>query len=151
IRVATGRPCLKSGCLANPVPFDQQLDFDLNNLASEPCCIRKSVCSGDSKGFRFISAEEVHTASKSTEAFRGYMKRQLIEDLTRDLSRRRSLLLQDAAQSQDEMKAIFEQQESEFEESAQKDRITRLISRLKERDRQKIKAIDAALTRIETG
>jgi len=49
------------------------------------------------------------------------------------------LLLQDAAQSQDEMKAILEQQESEFEESAQIDRITRLISRLKERDRQKLK------------
>ena len=79
------------------------------------------------------------------------MKRQLIEDLARDSSRRRSLLLQDAAQSQDEMKAILEQQESEFEESAQKDRITRLISRLKERDRQKIKEIDAALTRMETG
>ena len=79
------------------------------------------------------------------------MKRQLIEDLARDLSRRRSLLLQDAAQSQDEMTAILEQQESEFEESAQKDRITRLISRLKERDRQKIKEIDAALTRMETG
>jgi hypothetical protein len=50
------------------------------------------------------------------------MNRQLIEDLARDLSRRRSLLLQDAAQGQDEMKAILEQQESGFEESAQKDR-----------------------------
>jgi hypothetical protein len=70
------------------------------------------------------------------------MNRQLMKDLARDLSRRRSLLLQDAAQSQDEMKAILEQQESEFEESAQKDRITRLISRLKERDRQKILEID---------
>lgn len=79
------------------------------------------------------------------------MNRQLIEDLARDLSRRRSLLLQDAAQSQDEMKAILEQQESEFEESAQKDRITRLISRLKERDRQKILEIDAALNRMAAG
>jgi DnaK suppressor protein len=79
------------------------------------------------------------------------MNRQLIEDLARDLSRRRSLLLQDAAQSHDEMKAILEQQESEFEESAQKDRITRLISRLKERDRQKILEIDAALNRMAAG
>jgi DnaK suppressor protein len=79
------------------------------------------------------------------------MNRQLIEDLARDLSHRRSLLLQDAAQSQDEMKAILEQQESEFEESAQKDRITRLISRLKERDRQKILEIDAALNRMAAG
>jgi DnaK suppressor protein len=79
------------------------------------------------------------------------MNRQLMKDLARDLSRRRSLLLQDAAQSQDEMKAILEQQESEFEESAQKDRITRLISRLKERDRQKILEIDAALNRMAAG
>src|SRR5262245_13344715 len=49
------------------------------------------------------------------------------------------------------MKAILEQQESEFEESAQKDRITRLISRLKERDRQKIREIDAALNRMAAG
>ena len=60
------------------------------------------------------------------------MNRQLIEDLARDLSHRRSLLLQDAVESQDEIKAILEQQESELEESVQKDRITRLISRLKE-------------------
>lgn len=79
------------------------------------------------------------------------MNRQLIEDLARHLRHRRSLLLQDAAESQDEMKAILEQQESEFEESAQKDRITRLINHLKERDRQKIKEIDAALTRMAAG
>jgi hypothetical protein len=66
------------------------------------------------------------------------MNRQLIEDLARDLSHRRSLLLQDAVEDQDEIKAILEQQESELEESAQKDRITRLISRLKERDRKKL-------------
>jgi DnaK suppressor protein len=75
----------------------------------------------------------------------------MIDDLARDLSHRRSLLLQDAAESQDEIKAILEQQESEFEESAQKDRITRLISRLKERDRQKIRKIDAALNSMAAG
>jgi hypothetical protein len=56
------------------------------------------------------------------------MNRQLIEDLAQDLSRRRSLLLQGAAENQDDMKAILDQRESEFEESAQKDRITHLIS-----------------------
>jgi DnaK suppressor protein len=79
------------------------------------------------------------------------MNRQLIDDLARELSYRRSLLLEDVAESQDEMKAILEQQESELEESAQKDRITRLISRLKERDRQKIREIDAALNSMAAG
>jgi DnaK suppressor protein len=79
------------------------------------------------------------------------MNRQLIEGLARDLSHRRSLLLQDAVESQDEIKAILEQQGSELEESAQKDRITRLISRLKERDRQKIREIDAALNSMAAG
>src|SRR5262245_47372522 len=79
------------------------------------------------------------------------MNRQLIEDLARELSQRRLLLLQDVAEGQDEMKAILEQQESEFEESAQKDRITRLISRLKARDRQKIREIDAALNNMAAG
>ncbi|HEU4342089.1 MAG TPA: TraR/DksA C4-type zinc finger protein [Candidatus Binatia bacterium] len=49
------------------------------------------------------------------------------------------------------MKTILDEQESEFEESAQKDQITRLTSRLKERDRQKIREIDAALNRMTAG
>ena len=81
----------------------------------------------------------------------GRNKGQLFEDIARDLSQKRSSLLQDVAESQDEMKAIFEQQESELEESAQKDRITRLTSRLKDRDRQKIREIDAALERLAVG
>jgi DnaK suppressor protein len=79
------------------------------------------------------------------------MNRQRIEEIARDLSQRRSSLLQDVAESQDEMTAIFEQHDSELEESAQKDNITRLTSRLKERDRQKIREIDAALDRLTVG
>ena len=48
------------------------------------------------------------------------------------------MLLQDVAGSQDELSATAEQQESEFEEAAQKDRITRLTTRLSERDQQKL-------------
>ena len=79
------------------------------------------------------------------------MNRKIIDEFARDLSDRRSSLLQDVAESQEEMKAIAEQQESELEESAQKDRITRLTSRLKERDRQKIREIDSALDRMTAG
>jgi DnaK suppressor protein len=79
------------------------------------------------------------------------MNRQIIEEITQDLSRRRSSLLQNVAESQDEMKAIFEQQESELEESAQKDRMARLTSRLNDRDQQKIREINAALDRIDAG
>ena len=63
----------------------------------------------------------------------------------------RTVLLQDVAGSQDELSATAEQQESEFEEAAQKDRITRLTTRLSERDQQKIREIDAALDRMSKG
>jgi len=46
------------------------------------------------------------------------------------------------------MKAILEQQESEFEESAEKDRITRLVSRLKERDRKLAQQHKQSLMRL---
>jgi DnaK suppressor protein len=89
-------------------------------------------------------------ADKQGLAMKRNMHGQMIEEITRNLSQRRSSLLQDVAESQDEMAAI-EQQETELEESAQKDRLTRLTSRLKERDRQKIREIDAALDRLTTG
>ena len=79
------------------------------------------------------------------------MSRQIIEELAQNLSHTRSSLLQEVAESQDEIKAVLEQQESELEETAQKDRITRLTSRLKERDRQKIREIDGALDRMTAG
>jgi DnaK suppressor protein len=79
------------------------------------------------------------------------MDEHAIEELAGELSRRRSELLQQVAESQEEMKAISEEQQAEFEESVQKDRITRLTSRLKERDRHKIREIDAALARVAAG
>jgi RNA polymerase-binding transcription factor DksA len=79
------------------------------------------------------------------------MNKRMMKELAQELSRRRSALLQDVAGSQDELSAVGEQQESEFEEAAQKDRITRLTSRLSERDQQKIREIDAALDRMTKG
>jgi DnaK suppressor protein len=75
----------------------------------------------------------------------------IARELAQELRRRRSALLRDVAESQDETTKIFEQQESELEENAQKDRITRLTSRLTDRDRQKIREIDAALDRMAAG
>jgi DnaK suppressor protein len=95
-------------------------------------------------------ARRPRSADKQEPAMKRNMHGQMIEEITRDLSRRRSSLLQDVAENQDEMAAI-EQQESELEESAQKDRLNRVTSRLKERDRQKIRDIEAALDRLATG
>jgi DnaK suppressor protein len=79
------------------------------------------------------------------------MNRRIIGQLARDLNRRRSSLLQEVTESQEEMRTIIEQQETELEESAQKDRITRVTSRLNERDQQKIREINTALDRINAG
>ena len=56
------------------------------------------------------------------------MNTRIVQELEQDLSRRRSALLRDMRERPDE-KAIVEEQESELEENAQKDRITRLTSR----------------------
>jgi DnaK suppressor protein len=106
---------------------------------------------GKEKSIRKSAWTTRQNPTREESDFRRGMNRQLIARLAHDLSHRRSLLLQDVAESQDEMKAILEEQESEFEESAQKDRITRLVSRLNERDRQKIREIEAALNRMTAG
>ena len=79
------------------------------------------------------------------------MNRRIIGQLARDLNRRRSSLLQEVTESQEEMRTIIEQQETELEESAQKDRITRVTSRLNERDQEKLREINTALERINAG
>lgn len=75
----------------------------------------------------------------------------LTNELAQELSRRRAALLKEVAANQDEVAAIIAQQESEFEEAAQNDRIARLTTRLGERDRQKIREIDDALDRMSKG
>jgi DnaK suppressor protein len=79
------------------------------------------------------------------------VKKKLLEELQATLKRKRSVLLQDVSESTIGMQAISEERESEFEESAQKDLMTRLVSRLKERDQRTLREIDAALARISTG
>lgn len=79
------------------------------------------------------------------------MDEKLIREMAAQLRRRRSSLLQEVAESQEESKAIIEERESEIEETAQKDRITRLRSRLDQRGQRMIREIDSALERLAAG
>ena len=80
------------------------------------------------------------------------MNSRLIQELAATLRRKRStLLLQEIAGSQTEVDAVTENRESELEESAQKDRMTRLESRLTERGQKTLRQIDEALERIDAG
>jgi RNA polymerase-binding transcription factor len=79
------------------------------------------------------------------------MNKKMIEELAVDLRRKKSSLLQDLMESHMHMQTITDERESELEESAQKDLITRLTSRLKDRDQKTIRDIEAALERMAAG
>lgn len=79
------------------------------------------------------------------------MRQKLMDELASVLRHKRETLLQDVAMTVTEMEAITAERESELEESAQNDRITRLTSHLKERDQKTVREIDAALERIAAG
>jgi DnaK suppressor protein len=79
------------------------------------------------------------------------MNKQLMAKIGEDLRRKKSSLLQDLVATHTEIQAITEERESELEESAQKDRIARLTSSLKEREQRTIREIDAALERMAAG
>ena len=79
------------------------------------------------------------------------MKKRVTERLADELRRKRSSLLQEVAQSQEELKGILGDREAEIEETAQKDRITRLRSRLDQRGQRMIREIDTALERVADG
>jgi DnaK suppressor protein len=80
------------------------------------------------------------------------MNNRLVKELGATLRRKRSsLLLQEIVGSQNEVEPTLEDRESELEESAQKDRMTRLESRLTERGQTLLRQIDDALERIDAG
>jgi DnaK suppressor protein len=80
------------------------------------------------------------------------MNTRLVKELAATLRRKRSsLLLQEIAGSQSEAETTVDDRESELEESAQKDRMTRLESRLTERGQILLRQIDDALERIDAG
>ena len=80
------------------------------------------------------------------------MNNRLVKELGATLRRKRSsLLLQEIVGSQNEVEPSLEDRESELEESAQKDRMTRLESSLTERGQTLLRQIDDALERIDAG
>jgi DnaK suppressor protein len=79
------------------------------------------------------------------------VNKKLIDELAVGLRRKKSALLQELTESHSDLQAITEERESELEESAQKDLMNRLTSRLKERDQKTIREIDAALERVAAG
>jgi DnaK suppressor protein len=80
------------------------------------------------------------------------MNNRLVKELATVLRRKRSsLLLQEIAASQSEAETTLDDRESELEESAQKDRMTRLESRLTERGQVLLRQIDDALERMDAG
>jgi len=78
------------------------------------------------------------------------MDNQMIE-LAVQLRHKRSSLLQEVAQGEDETKAIVAERESEVEELAQIDQLADLRERLNDRGQAMIREIDTALERLATG
>jgi DnaK suppressor protein len=79
------------------------------------------------------------------------VKQKMLEEFASVLRRKRNALLQAAAPTIVDVPTITDERESELEESAQNDRIAGVLSHLRERDRQTIREIDAALDRIAAG
>jgi RNA polymerase-binding transcription factor len=79
------------------------------------------------------------------------MKAKLLDEFATMLRRRRAALLQDKLETLPVADDVLESRESELEESAQRDRLARLKSRLDERGQIALRQIDDALERIESG
>lgn len=79
------------------------------------------------------------------------MKQKHLEEFASVLRRKRTALLHDLALTFADVQTTTAERESELEETAQNDRIARVLSHLKERDQKTIHEIDAALDRIAGG
>ena len=78
------------------------------------------------------------------------MKQQLVKELAEELRRKRSVLLLEEG-NREIAPEIVDERESEIEESAQLDRITRVESHLEERDQRLLQDIEGALDRLDAG
>ncbi len=79
------------------------------------------------------------------------MRQKLTDELEAVLRGKREALLQEVGGTVGEIDTMAAERESELEETAQNDRITHLVSHLRERDQRTIRDIDAALERIAAG
>jgi DnaK suppressor protein len=74
-----------------------------------------------------------------------------LKDIRRRLSVQRRMLLQQVARVEDNLRWLGTNVEPEPEEEGQEENIARLLTRLDDRERAELEAIDHALGRIETG
>jgi DnaK suppressor protein len=73
-----------------------------------------------------------------------------LEDIRRKLLTQRRALLQQVVQVEDNLRWLGTNVEPEMEEEGQEENIARLLTRLDDREREELEAIDQALARIET-
>jgi DnaK suppressor protein len=88
---------------------------------------------------------------KSTHLGGEGMNKKIKEELAAELRRRRYLLFREVVESENDVRAIIEDRDSELEENAQKERIATVTRRLTERDQNMIRQINAAIERMEAG
>ena len=74
-----------------------------------------------------------------------------LENVRRKLWEQRRTLLQQVARVEDNLRWLGTNVEPEMEEEGQEENIARLLTRLDDRERAELDAIDRALARIETG
>jgi DnaK suppressor protein len=94
-------------------------------------------------------AERWNYTNREKEAI--FVRQKLTDELGAVLRQKRESLLQEVAATVVDSETIAAERESELEETAQNDRITRITSHLRDRDRKTIREIDAALERIAAG
>ena len=79
------------------------------------------------------------------------MKRRSWETWERELRRRRDVLFKEVADTEDDLRFLAEDRESEIEERGQSERAARLLAALDVRGKREIEEIDGALRRIRDG
>jgi DnaK suppressor protein len=79
------------------------------------------------------------------------MDARLRSELAQALRRRRGALLREFFHAEDDLRAIAEDREVEFEERGQEERAARILARLDDRSLDEIRGIDAALRRMIDG
>jgi RNA polymerase-binding protein DksA len=74
-----------------------------------------------------------------------------LDEIRRTLWQRRRTLLQQVERVEDNLRWLGTNVEPEMEEEGQEENVARLLTRLDDREREELEAIDRALARIETG
>lgn len=74
-----------------------------------------------------------------------------VDDIREKLLERRAALFRTVAQVEDDLRWLDDDVEPEVEEEGQEENIARLLTRLDDRGKAEIEAIDAALARIAAG